>query len=90
MAWGFSSQLLKLLSHMRFLQQLELAGNPCCEEPDYRYHVLNKLPSLHLLDSHVVTDQGAPCLTYSPDAQFRTYPKQAWVPVRTRWVAAYS
>ena len=48
-------KVLALLQHMRFLQQLDLSGNPCGEEPDYRYHVINKLPSLHILDSHEVT-----------------------------------
>jgi hypothetical protein len=48
-------QVLPLLEHMRFLYQLEMKGNPCCEEPDYRLHVLHKIPSLHILDSHEVT-----------------------------------
>lgn len=32
-------------------------GNPCCEEPDYRLHVIHRIPSVHVLDQHVVTDQ---------------------------------
>mmetsp|Transcript_4801 Transcript_4801/g.8262 ORF Transcript_4801/g.8262 Transcript_4801/m.8262 type:complete len:365 (+) Transcript_4801:281-1375(+) len=48
-------KVLPLLEHMRFLYQLEMKGNPCCEEPDYRLHVLHKIPSLHILDSHEVT-----------------------------------
>jgi hypothetical protein len=47
---------------MRFLQQLDLTGNPCGEEPDYRYHAINKLPSLLILDAHEVTRVRPPPL----------------------------
>jgi len=50
-------KVLSRLEHMRFMEQLELKGNPCCEEPDYRLHVLNKIPSLKVLDSHEITTE---------------------------------
>ena len=27
-----------------------MQGNPCCEEPDYRLHVIHAIPSLRVLD----------------------------------------
>lgn len=33
----------------------ELRGNPLAEEPNYRLYVIFKLPSLHVFDRHVVT-----------------------------------
>mmetsp|Transcript_13357 Transcript_13357/g.46215 ORF Transcript_13357/g.46215 Transcript_13357/m.46215 type:complete len:342 (+) Transcript_13357:94-1119(+) len=48
-------KLLQTLGRFNFLTQLELKGNPCCEEPDYRLHVIHAVPSLHVLDLHVVT-----------------------------------
>lgn len=33
----------------------ELLGNPLAEEPNYRLYVIYKLPSLHVFDRHVVT-----------------------------------
>ena len=34
-----------------------LQGNPCCEEPDFRLHVIHRVPSVHVLNQHVVTYQ---------------------------------
>lgn len=31
-------------------------GNPCTEEPDYRLTVVHRVPSLAVLDQHVITD----------------------------------
>jgi len=50
-------KLLTYLEKYNFLKYLNLKGNPCCEEPDYRLHVIHKVPSVHVLDQHVVTDQ---------------------------------
>lgn len=49
-------KVLSLLEHLKDLRELELKGNPVCEEPDYRYHVIHRLPSLHTLDCHLITD----------------------------------
>mmetsp|Transcript_20704 Transcript_20704/g.67050 ORF Transcript_20704/g.67050 Transcript_20704/m.67050 type:complete len:272 (-) Transcript_20704:2571-3386(-) len=51
------TKLLSLLSRFNFLHSLELKGNPCCEEPDYRLCVIGAVPSLHVLDLHMVTDE---------------------------------
>ncbi|GBF95980.1 hypothetical protein Rsub_08103 [Raphidocelis subcapitata] len=51
--------LPKLLARLRRLQrlrQLNLAGNPCCEEPGYRLTVVHGMPWLEVLDCHRVTD----------------------------------
>lgn len=48
-------KILDFLERFKFLKQLNLRGNPCCEEPDYRLTVLYKLPWLHIFDQHVVT-----------------------------------
>mmetsp|Transcript_21219 Transcript_21219/g.55393 ORF Transcript_21219/g.55393 Transcript_21219/m.55393 type:complete len:351 (-) Transcript_21219:80-1132(-) len=50
-------KLLTYLEKYKFLKHLNLKGNPCCEEPDYRLHVIHRIPSVHVLDQHVVTDQ---------------------------------
>mmetsp|Transcript_37638 Transcript_37638/g.106336 ORF Transcript_37638/g.106336 Transcript_37638/m.106336 type:complete len:353 (-) Transcript_37638:149-1207(-) len=50
-------KLLTYLERFNFLRTLNLKGNPCCEEPDYRLHVIHKIPSVHVLDQHVVTQQ---------------------------------
>eukprot|EP00967_Tisochrysis_lutea_P063516 scaffold81975_cov18-Tisochrysis_lutea.AAC.1 len=33
-----------------------MQGNPCIEEPDYRMIVIYNIPSLQILDLHMVTD----------------------------------
>jgi len=48
-------RLLEHLQAFKFLKNLELRGNPCCEEPDYRLRVIQTIPSVHVLDRHVVT-----------------------------------
>ena len=35
----------------------DLYGNPLSEEADYRLHVIRAIPSLHVFDRHVVTDE---------------------------------
>ena len=47
---------LDVLKRLRHLEELDLQGNPCAEEPNYRIRVLATLPSLHVFDRHVVTD----------------------------------
>jgi len=49
-------KMLLYLERFHFLRQLNLKGNPCCEEPDYRLQVIHRLPGLGVLDQHVVTD----------------------------------
>lgn len=55
------AKLLSTLTHFKFLRYLELRGNPCCEEPDYRLQVIHAVPSLHVLDLHVVTPAERTC-----------------------------
>ena len=49
-------RVLGLLGQFNFLEDLTLKGNPCCEEEDYRLRVITALPSLHILDCHVIKD----------------------------------
>mmetsp|Transcript_22596 Transcript_22596/g.27269 ORF Transcript_22596/g.27269 Transcript_22596/m.27269 type:complete len:349 (+) Transcript_22596:220-1266(+) len=49
-------KVLANLEHLKFLRELELIGNLCCEEPDYRLLVIHKIPSIQVLDSRVVSD----------------------------------
>ena len=44
------------LKRLRHLEELDLMGNPCAEEPSYRIRVLAAIPTLHVFDRHVVTD----------------------------------
>jgi len=46
---------LRELQAMPFLKQLELLGNPVAEETNYRAQVLFHMPSIKVLDRHVVT-----------------------------------
>eukprot|EP00899_Mesostigma_viride_P013107 jgi/Mesvir1/21798/Mv04190-RA.1 len=48
-------KVLHHLSSLPFLTELELKGNACCEEPDYRATVIHHLPTLKVFDSHAVT-----------------------------------
>ncbi|CAG9462989.1 unnamed protein product [Pedinophyceae sp. YPF-701] len=47
--------VLAFLSRFQHLENLNLRGNPCCEEPSYRLIVLSQMPWLTVLDQHVVT-----------------------------------
>jgi Leucine-rich repeat (LRR) protein len=49
---------LSVLRHFRYLEQLDLRGNPIADEPNYRYRVLKCLPSLKILDCHVLRGEG--------------------------------
>lgn len=53
---GDLAKVLRQLERLRFLRHLNLQGNPCCEEPDYRLHVVYHVPWLEVLDWHQVTD----------------------------------
>ncbi|KAG1677024.1 hypothetical protein FOA52_001193 [Chlamydomonas sp. UWO 241] len=48
------SKLLPVLQRFQFLTHLDLSGNPCCEEPDYRLQVVHAMPGLRVLDQHVI------------------------------------
>lgn len=48
-------KVLAKLQKLQFLETLNLKGNPCCEEPDYRLRVISALPSVRVLDDHVIT-----------------------------------
>lgn len=50
-------KVLETFNTFQFLRELVLKGNPCCLESNYRLHTIHRLPSLHVLDYHVVTDQ---------------------------------
>ena len=49
------AKLLPGLQRFQFLTHLNLKGNPCCEEPDYRLQVVHAMPGLRVLDQHVIT-----------------------------------
>lgn len=42
------------LRKLRRLCWLNLAGQPCCEQPHYRLHVLATVPTLEVLDDQLV------------------------------------
>jgi Leucine-rich repeat (LRR) protein len=44
------------LSHLHFLTHLNLKGNPCCAEGDYRLFILSRIPTLRVLDNHLVRE----------------------------------
>ena len=44
-----------VLSSLLYLRNLNLKGNPLCEEPDYRLFVIHRLPQLETLDMHTIT-----------------------------------
>jgi len=46
---------LREVQQLPFLQQLELLGNPVAEETNYRQQVIHRIPSLKVLDRHVIT-----------------------------------
>ena len=48
-------QVSKKLSHLHFLKQLDLVGNPLVEELNYRYYIIFHHPSVEVLDRHEVT-----------------------------------
>ena len=50
-------KVLETVHSFQFLHTLVLKGNPCCLESNYRLHTIHRVPSLHVLDYHVVTDQ---------------------------------
>ena len=50
------NQCLATLKRLRCLEELDMMGNPCAEEPSYRIRVLAALPTLHVFDKHVVTE----------------------------------
>ncbi|KAK9815916.1 hypothetical protein WJX72_011918 [[Myrmecia] bisecta] len=51
------TKLIEQLRAFKTLKLLNLMGNPCTEEPSYRLQVIHALPSLHILDLHIVTPQ---------------------------------
>jgi len=48
---------LETLKDFKQLYQLDMSENPVAEEPNYRLRVIIAVPSLHVLDSHVVTTE---------------------------------
>ena len=50
------SKQVAVLSKLLYLRNLNLKGNPLCEEPDYRLFVIHSLPGLETLDMHTITD----------------------------------
>lgn len=50
-------KFLKFLSRFAFLEYLNLSGNPLSEEPDYRLKVIKAIPSLKVLDKHIISVQ---------------------------------
>jgi len=45
---------LGYLEHLAYLEQLDLSGNPLCEELNYRLRVINAISSLKILDNHEI------------------------------------
>jgi len=50
-------KFLKFISWFAFLEYLNLSGNPLAEEPDYRLKVIKSIPSLKVLDKHIISVQ---------------------------------
>ncbi|KUF85780.1 Leucine-rich repeat-containing protein 72 [Phytophthora nicotianae] len=48
---------LRVLSRLSHLRDLDLFGNPVVEEENYRLQVIRAIPSLDVLDRHVITDE---------------------------------
>ena len=48
---------LEILRQLRYLRYLDLRNNPIAQEVGYRKRIIELLPSLYVLDQHVVTDQ---------------------------------
>lgn len=48
---------LEILKDFKQLVQLNLADNPVAEEPNYRLRIITAIPSVQVLDRHVVTLQ---------------------------------
>ncbi|KAE8969429.1 hypothetical protein PR003_g27226 [Phytophthora rubi] len=48
---------LDVLSRLSHLRDLDLFGNAVMEEENYRLQVIRALPSLDVLDRHVITDE---------------------------------
>lgn len=48
---------LSVLSRFHHLHDLDLFGNPLQEEENYRLQVIRAIPSLLVLDRHVITDE---------------------------------
>lgn len=48
---------LAILSKLRHLKDLDLFGNPLQEEENYRLQVIKAVPSLVVLDRHVITTE---------------------------------
>ena len=51
------NSVIDCVSKLHTLEYLELQGNPCAEEPNYRIRIICQCPSIHVLDRHVVTEQ---------------------------------
>lgn len=47
--------ILKVLSRLSRLRDLDIFGNAVVEEENYRLHVIRAIPSLDILDRHVIT-----------------------------------
>lgn len=46
---------LNILKNFKFLENLNLFGNPLSEEPEYRNRVINNIIILKILDRHIIT-----------------------------------
>lgn len=47
-------KVTKALADLVHLETLNLVGNPCCEETSYRLLLIHSIPSLRILDGHVI------------------------------------
>eukprot|EP01138_Halocafeteria_seosinensis_P012757 gb/GECG01013033.1/.p1 GENE.gb/GECG01013033.1/~~gb/GECG01013033.1/.p1 ORF type:complete len:587 (+),score=87.14 gb/GECG01013033.1/:1-1761(+) len=48
--------LIATLKKCAYLEELDMHGNPCSEEVNYRYKLIHAFPTLKVLDRHVITD----------------------------------
>eukprot|EP00759_Apiculatamorpha_spiralis_P027398 PhF_6_TR30185/c0_g1_i1/m.44329 len=49
--------VVQRLKPLRYLKHLDLFGNPLAEEKNYRQYFIVNIPSLEILDRHVITDR---------------------------------
>jgi len=64
----------------RSVRNLDLSGNPCASEPDYRAEILKRLASITVLDNEKV---GGPSIAKKETISFKLKPSRAKGPIST-------
>jgi Leucine-rich repeat (LRR) protein len=54
---GNLQKVVAMLAPFMFLENLNLSGNPCCQQVQYRLVVIHAIPSLVVLDLHMITER---------------------------------